>query len=96
MSDEGIHPELSALRERLDALDDRLVELLNVRQEICREIGRVKKTAHLGVRDSVREEALLNRLARANRGPLSEGALRRVYQALFQASLEEQSRICGE
>lgn len=40
----SVSPELAALRERIDALDEQLVDILAQRLEICHEVARLKET----------------------------------------------------
>src|SRR6266852_7649098 len=54
--------ELRRLRRRIDALDRRIVRLLNERAELAREVGRVKETnGRRAIRDAQREREILLR-----------------------------------
>ena len=67
-------PELRRLRRRIDALDRRLVALLNERAELAREAGRAKRAAgRRAIRDAEREREVLLRVTMANAGPLAPG-----------------------
>ncbi len=61
---------LTRQRAKIDALDARIVALLNERAQVVREIGRVKQHAGLAVTDPKRVEEVLQRIASNNRGPL--------------------------
>ena len=83
------------LRHRIDALDRRIVALLNERAELGREVGRVKQSAgRRAVRDLEREREVLLRVALANRGPLAQADLLAIYRRLIGAtrSLQERDR----
>ena len=62
--------ELRRLRQRIDALDRRIVALLNERAELAREAGRAKAAAgRRAIRDAEREREVLLRVTMANDGP---------------------------
>ncbi len=87
--------ELRRLRQRINALDRRIVGLLNERAELAREVGRAK--AALGrraIRDGDREREVLLRVTMANQGPLPQVALLSLYRRLIAATraLEAQDR----
>ena len=88
-------PELRRLRRRIDALDRRLVGLLNDRMELAREAGRAKEAAgRRAIRDAEREREVLLRVTLANTGPLPQADLLALYRRLMTATrtLEAQDR----
>jgi chorismate mutase-like protein len=77
-------PELRRLRERIDALDRRIVRLLNDRAELAREVGRVKTAAgRRAIRDPEREREVLLRVSMANEGPTPQADLLAIFRRLF-------------
>jgi len=74
---------LARQRAKIDALDARIVALLNERARVVQEIGRVKQQAGLGVTDQKRVEEVLRRIASTNRGPLPNENLRRIYERII-------------
>jgi chorismate mutase/prephenate dehydratase len=87
--------ELRRLRQRINALDRRIVGLLNERADLAREVGRAK--AALGrrsIRDGDREREVLLRVTMANQGPLAQADLLALYRRLMAATraLEAQDR----
>jgi chorismate mutase / prephenate dehydratase len=77
-------PELRRLRRRIDALDRRIVKLLNERAELARGVGRAKEAAgRRAVRDPEREREVLLRVSMANDGPTPQADLLAVYRRLF-------------
>jgi chorismate mutase/prephenate dehydratase len=91
-------PELARLRRRIDALDRRIVALLNERAELGREVGRAKHAAgRRAVIDREREREVLLRVALANLGPLAQADLLAIYRRLIAATraLEERDRPEG-
>ncbi len=77
---------LPSLRKQIDRVDRRLLRLLNDRATLALRVGRLKKTQKLPVFDGQREQVVLRRLARANRGPLSTHAIRTIFSAILRAS----------
>ena len=94
---DGIEPvELRRLRRRIDALDRRIVRLLNERAELAREVGLVKvTTGRRAIRDPQREREILLRVSMANEGPTPQADLLAVYRRLFAVarSLERRDRL---
>jgi chorismate mutase/prephenate dehydratase len=91
----GETAELRRLRRRIDALDRRIVRLLNERAELAREVGRTKEAAgRRAVRDPEREREVLLRVSMANLGPTPQADLLAVYRRLFAVarSLEARDR----
>ena len=85
--------ELRRLRKRIDALDRRLVTLLNERAELARDAGRAKRAAgYRGIRDADREREVLLRVTIANEGPLAQADLLALYRRLFAATRALETR----
>ncbi len=74
---------LARQRAKIDALDARIVALLNERARVVQEIGRIKQRAGLGVTDPKRVEEVLQRMTSNNRGPLPSENLRRIYERII-------------
>src|SRR5262245_6503331 len=75
---------LAARRAKIDAVDARIVALLNERAEVVREVGRIKKQSGVPVTDPKRVEDVLRRIASANRGPLANEHVRRIYETIVR------------
>ena len=76
-------------RKQIDALDVKLVELLNARAAHALEIGRLKDSVGLETYQPQREIAVLEQARRASRGPLDAGAITR----LFERIIDENRRL---
>jgi chorismate mutase/prephenate dehydratase len=75
------------LRREIDALDRRIVDLLNERARLGRQVGKHK--AALGwrqARDPEREREVLLRVSMANEGPLPQEDLLAIYRRLIDAT----------
>lgn len=91
----GSGGELSGLRERIDQIDRRLVELLNERAEVVVEVGRLKRATGVPIYAPHREAAVLGRVLASSRGPLPARAIEAIYRELMSGSfaLERPLRI---
>jgi chorismate mutase/prephenate dehydratase len=86
-------PELRRLRRRIDALDRRIVAILNERMELGREVGRAKVAAgRRAIRDVQREREVLLRVTMANTGPIPQADLLAIYRRLIAATRALESR----
>jgi chorismate mutase/prephenate dehydratase len=75
------------LRRRIDALDRRIVAMLNERADLGREVGRAKAAAgRRAVRDAEREREVLLRVTMANTGPIAQADLLAIYRRLIAAT----------
>jgi chorismate mutase len=89
----GETAELRRLRRRIDALDRKLVALLNERAEAAREAGRAKSAAgRTAIRDVEREREVLLRVSIANDGPMPQADLLALYRRLFAATRALETR----
>src|SRR5256884_140574 len=86
---------LDNLRKQIDALDARLVELLNERARVVVEIGKLKQQNNSPIYAPEREKAVLEKVRGLNRGPLPDRCLEAVYRELMSGSfaLEKPLRI---
>ena len=74
---------LSEWRRRMDEIDKKLVELLNERSQCALEVGRIKQAAGMPIYQPVRENEVLSNAARNNKGPLSDAAIRRLFERII-------------
>jgi chorismate mutase/prephenate dehydratase len=85
--------ELAVIRDRIDELDKRIVELLNERAVLGRAAGQAKHTAgRRAIKDPEREREVLLRVAMANTGPLSQADLLSVYRRIVAVTRGLESR----
>ena len=75
--------KLSAVRARIDRLDLDLLRLVSQRARLALLIGRIKKRRKWPVFDPAREAFVLRHVMRANRGPLSDRAVLRIFHAIL-------------
>jgi len=78
-------------RKRIDAIDRKLLSLLNQRLRIALSIGEVKKKMGQAIYDAKREEEVLERLIQRNKGPLKAEALKRIFRTIMSICRKAQS-----
>jgi len=84
---------LAALRRGIDLLDDALVILLNQRQAMVADLGKLKKRSGAIIADPKREKSILDaRLALLDETILDEKLIRTVYGGIFRHSRGIQKR----
>ena len=74
---------LSDWRRRIDEIDRKLVELLNERSHCALEVGKLKQAQNLPLYQPDREREVLENAERANPGPLSDAAIRRLFERII-------------
>ena len=84
---------MKSLRRKIDLLDKLIVRLLNRRARYADEIGKIKEKLGLEVYSPEREKKVFENVSKANPGPLTDEAVRRVYERIIDESrrLERES-----
>lgn len=95
--DETITTEsLNELRDKIDKLDDQLLELLARRMRVSRDIGQYKKEHNMPVLQAQRYEELLDKRARqAVQMGMDREFMRSVLQAIHEESVRQQMEVLG-
>jgi chorismate mutase len=83
---------LADWRRRIDEIDKRLVELLNERSKCALEIGRLKQEAKMPLYQPDREKDVLSNAESNNRGPLSDAAIRRLFERIIDEARSAERR----
>jgi chorismate mutase/prephenate dehydratase len=78
---------LSEIRTKIDAIDAKLLALLNDRADLVHEVGLVKRKEGTEIYAPEREEQLLRSLVKRSKGRLPEAAIRAIYREIMSASL---------
>jgi chorismate mutase len=74
------------LRNAIDTVDSRIIELLQERSSLAREIGSVKKEIGMEILDPSREGKIRKKLASGTQGPMDTDALVRIYEVIMAES----------
>jgi len=83
------------IRDRIDAIDEQLLGLLNQRAALAEEVAQRKRASGSGFYAPERERAIIDRLQSRNSGPFPTSSIRPVFQEVISAclSLEEGVRV---
>lgn len=82
---ERLDQRLKVLRDAIDAVDARLIALLNERAQLAIDVGRIKDDAGAPVFRPEREAAVLQRAFALNRGPLSQAHVTHILREVMSA-----------
>lgn len=75
--------KLALYRKRIDAIDRKLLALLNQRGRIAQKIGIVKKEFSLPVVEPSREQQVVAQMIAANIGPLPADSIERIFAGVM-------------
>jgi chorismate mutase-like protein len=75
--------DLSDWRDKIDALDRKLLELLNERARCVLALAPLKKQRGLPIYEPKREEEVFGNITAHNGGPLSPEAVRRIFERII-------------
>jgi chorismate mutase len=89
MTEAGSDPVVRDLRGEISEIDRAIVAAVNIRLELVARLKRYKEAQGLPFLDRDRERQLVEELARANAGPLSEEGLRDLCATLLELTKRE-------
>ena len=74
---------IGVLRQAIDEIDEKIMELINQRLSLAKQVGDFKKQGGIQITDSDREKEIMNRLLEKNNGPTSGNGLRNIFGAII-------------
>jgi chorismate mutase len=80
---------LVSFREEITSADLELLELVNRRIELVRQLHEYKAAEGLSLRDPVREDSLVRELQQHNPGPLSDAGVASLFRFVLDLTREE-------
>ncbi len=86
-------PVIKQFRDQISDNDLKIVDLINKRLTLVDKLWRYKAQQGIEMYNPEREEWMLTFLARANKGPLSQDALREVYRSIVETTKREAERL---
>ncbi len=89
----GVNGEVVKVREKIDAIDAKLVEMLNQRAQLALDAAKLKKAEKLPPYAPEREQAVLDTAVRLNQGPLSNTSVRNVISEVISACRAVQRNV---
>jgi chorismate mutase / prephenate dehydratase len=95
MAEAASNPELTALRDRIDAIDRELLDALNRRAALAQAVGELKKREGSVAFRPEREAQVIDGLKRANPGPLGSASIAPIWREIMSAcrALEAATRV---
>lgn len=82
---------LDVYRNEIDSINNQILSLLSRRGELSKKIGEEKEDKNLQIYDPQREKAMMRNLLQKNKGPLSNGAIEKLFKEIFRTSTELQN-----
>jgi chorismate mutase / prephenate dehydratase len=89
----GAPDEMKVLRDRIDAVDQEIVRLLDRRARMARRIGEVKQEKGLEAYAPARERAVLDRVASLSGGDFPKRGLEVVFREIISSSISLEARL---
>lgn len=77
---------LEDLRQEIDQLDDKIIELLNKRMEVVQKVGSLKRGNKSAIYRPEREKAIVDRLEANSQGILNRIAIEAIFFEIFAVS----------
>jgi chorismate mutase/prephenate dehydratase len=84
---------LKNLRKKIDALDAKITDLLNLRAKITLVVAKQKEKSGMSIYSPDREREVLRKISMENKGPLANRALESIYREIMSASLSLEKRL---
>ena len=84
--------QLEELRRNIDRIDLQLLALLNERARVAEKIGAVQQHFEMPVYEPKREEMVFRNVQDHNHGPLTQDAVRRVFERVIDEMRTLQKR----
>src|SRR5436309_10558743 len=75
--------DIADWRKKIDEIDRKLVQLLSERAQAAHEIGKLKRDLGMPIYEPDRERTVFENARKANRGPLSDRDLQRIYERIM-------------
>ena len=95
--DAGYRERLSLLRERIDDLDDSILDLLSERMKVSREIGAEKKSGNVAIIQPDRWDEVMDSIRKKSASVgLDVDFATRIFNEIHEASVAEQNNIISK
>ncbi len=87
------HRQLEKMRKSIDTIDTDIVDLINQRLHITKDVGELKKKYGIKVLDKSRENIIMKRISGLNKGPVGDTVLHYIFSVIMAASRELQKPL---
>jgi chorismate mutase-like protein len=75
--------DIADWRRKIDEIDRKLVDLISQRAHAAHEIGKLKRVAGMPIYEPDRESKVFENAKKANKGPLPDRDLQRIYERIM-------------
>ncbi|WP_188206451.1 bifunctional 3-deoxy-7-phosphoheptulonate synthase/chorismate mutase [Alkalibacillus aidingensis] len=82
--------DLDQLRDELDNVNIKILELINERGKLVKQIGDIKKSQGMKAYDPVREREMLDHIIEKHQGPFEYSTIEHLFKEIFKAAKELQ------
>ncbi|MCK5164601.1 MAG: prephenate dehydratase [Desulfobacula sp.] len=90
MNEKQSEHDLKGLRDQIDNIDSRILNLINQRLEIGKKVGKIKKQTNCLILDRSREQKVIKKLSKINQGPADKELLKYIFNVIITATREIQ------
>ena len=89
-----MHPKekINVLRNKIDLLDEQMLDLLVQRFSVSREIGEIKVSGGINVGDPNREQEIIDRLAEKLEGKMERNDIAAIFGSIYHISKKLQKK----
>ena len=84
--------KINVLRNKIDLLDEQMLDLLVQRFSVSREIGEIKASSGINVGDPNREQEIIDRLAEKLEGKLKRNDIAAIFGPIYHISKKLQKK----
>jgi chorismate mutase len=84
--------DISDWRQKIDELDEQIVQLISKRAEAAKAIGELKRDAKLPVYEPGREQAVFDHVRKVNPGQLPDTEILHIYERIIDVMRTLQRR----
>ncbi len=94
-SEAGERPSLQSLRERIDEVDSKILDLISMRGQLVEQVGQLKNSSGGAIYVPARERAIIDRMIAENPGPLTPEQLASIFTEIISScrALEHLPRV---
>lgn len=79
-------------REKIDRLDDQLIDIIVERLSLTLDIGEIKEEINLNITDNNREQEIIDRMTQRLNGRLNPKEIEKIFNLIFQISKKLQKK----
>jgi len=84
--------DISDWRQKIDELDEQIVQLISKRAEAAKAIGELKRHSNMPVYEPGREQTVFDHVRRVNPGQLPDAEILHIYERIIDVMRSLQRR----